>query len=422
MITRIEALNYRCLRYVAQDIGPFHVLVGPNASGKSTFLDVAALLRDVTRDGLEAAIDRRAPNYMDLFWQGQASRFELAVEAEIPEEVRDALPGTKMVTCRYELAVGTNGDLSQLGILTENVWLQPPKTHGASPQEQGQACSAVPDTILTDPRTTDWTCVLSKLVDRSRGEAGFVDLYISETSGETLEFALGPQRSALAGLPADPERFPVATWFRRCVTEAIQTVALDARAMRRASPPVARGSTVANGTGLPWILDKFLNGPDDDMVQRWLEHVRIALPDVRAIDTIERPEDKHRYVRLTYENGLVVPSWLVSDGTLRFLALTLLPYLPGMQGIYLIEEPENGIHPTAIELVLQSLSSVYDGQVLVATHSPAVVGLVRPDEVLCFTMSAEGGAEVIPGNRHPKLKHWRGEVDLGVLFGGGVLG
>ncbi len=35
MITLIEALNYRCLHHVHQDLGPFHVLVGPIASGKT---------------------------------------------------------------------------------------------------------------------------------------------------------------------------------------------------------------------------------------------------------------------------------------------------------------------------------------------------------------------------------------------------
>ena len=36
MIRLIEALNFRCLRYARQPLGPFHVLVGPNASGKTT--------------------------------------------------------------------------------------------------------------------------------------------------------------------------------------------------------------------------------------------------------------------------------------------------------------------------------------------------------------------------------------------------
>ncbi len=40
MITRIEALNFRCLRYVSQRLGRFHVLVGPNASGKEGATDI----------------------------------------------------------------------------------------------------------------------------------------------------------------------------------------------------------------------------------------------------------------------------------------------------------------------------------------------------------------------------------------------
>ena len=42
-VIRIQALRYRSLRYVSQELGPFQVLVGPNASGKSNFLDVVAL-------------------------------------------------------------------------------------------------------------------------------------------------------------------------------------------------------------------------------------------------------------------------------------------------------------------------------------------------------------------------------------------
>ena len=38
MITLIEALNYRCLRNVSQTMGPFHVLVGPNASMQDAFI------------------------------------------------------------------------------------------------------------------------------------------------------------------------------------------------------------------------------------------------------------------------------------------------------------------------------------------------------------------------------------------------
>ena len=66
MITLIEAFNYRCLNYVRQPLGDFRVLVGPNASGKTTFLDVIALLGAFVSDGLEAALAERSRNFRDL--------------------------------------------------------------------------------------------------------------------------------------------------------------------------------------------------------------------------------------------------------------------------------------------------------------------------------------------------------------------
>lgn len=43
----IEALRYRSLLHVSQSLGSFQVLAGPNACGKSTFLDVPAFLGDM---------------------------------------------------------------------------------------------------------------------------------------------------------------------------------------------------------------------------------------------------------------------------------------------------------------------------------------------------------------------------------------
>ncbi len=113
---------------------------------------------------------------------------------------------------------------------------------------------------------------------------------------------------------------------------------------------------------------------------------------------------------------------MASDGTLRLLALTLPAYLQDFRGIYLIEEPENGIHPRAVETMHQSLSSVYDAQILMATHSPVILSVVEPKNVLCFAKTAEGATDIVAGNEHPKLRDWRGEENLGVLFAGGVLG
>ena len=74
MLQLIEALDFRCLRNVRQEVGPFQVLVGPNASGKTTFLDVVAFLGDLIRDGgPEKVIQARTENFRDLVWKKPAS-------------------------------------------------------------------------------------------------------------------------------------------------------------------------------------------------------------------------------------------------------------------------------------------------------------------------------------------------------------
>ena len=107
---------------------------------------------------------------------------------------------------------------------------------------------------------------------------------------------------------------------------------------------------------------------------------------------------------------------------LRLLALTVLAYLPDLDGTFLIEEPENGIHPRAIETAIQSLSSIYSGQVLLATHSPVALNMVDVGDVLCFGKDAAGATDVVSGSDHPALRDWkRGEPDLGTLFAAGIL-
>ena len=108
--------------------------------------------------------------------------------------------------------------------------------------------------------------------------------------------------------------------------------------------------------------------------------------------------------------------------TLRLLALTIPAYLNDLDDVFLIEEPENGIHPRAIETVIQSLSSIYSGQVLIATHSPVALNLLDAAQILCFAKDETGATDIVAGDRHPALREWRrGHPDLGVLFASGIL-
>jgi predicted ATPase len=107
MIRRVEALRYRALRYVSLDIGDFQILVGPNASGKSTFLDVIRFLGDLLERGVEGAVRSRSPDLQNLVWMQDDKPLELAVEIEIPRERKQGLPQNGLDQARYEVAVGS---------------------------------------------------------------------------------------------------------------------------------------------------------------------------------------------------------------------------------------------------------------------------------------------------------------------------
>jgi predicted ATPase len=104
------------------------------------------------------------------------------------------------------------------------------------------------------------------------------------------------------------------------------------------------------------------------------------------------------------------------------LALTIPAYLTDLEGVFLVEEPENGVHPKALETVLQSLMSIRNCQVLMATHSPVALNMLEARDILCFAKDSEGATDIVSGLEHPALQQWKlGEPSLGVLFASGVL-
>jgi len=428
VITRIEALNYRCLRYVAQDLGPFQVLVGPNASGKSTFLDVIALLGDILQYGLEDALLMRAPNYADLFWGGKGHRFELVIEAKLPEHELCDPPASHCTACRYEVAIGQPDDGEGMAILAERLWLRPPRGAERSARGRFPDSRTSPSSILAEQATVDWLPLLSEAPRGSHTFRSELDpkAHLSVKIGRRDGAGLAASRSALDYLPRDDDAFHVAAWFRSLLTELVFPISLDCGAMRLPSPPpISERTFRADGSNLPWLVQKLETAEDSGLLAKWLGHVQTALPELQSLRSVVREEDKHCYLKLLYDSGVEVPSWLVSDGTLRMLALTLIPYLPGWlsrRGVYLIEEPENGIHPADLETVYQSLMSVYEGQVLLATHSPALLTMADLDQVLCFGKAPDGGVDICSGREHPRLRHWHHEVSLGTYLAGGVLG
>lgn len=432
MIRWLEVKGLRALRYVSIGLDSFQVMVGPNACGKSTLFDALLLVRDILTSGLESAvfgnarmnIAPRAVDPLDLTWLRQGGGVEIAINLELPEAIVKAL-GERYRFARYELGIRTDDRLS---FDHETLWLcnEIKKTEvRLSPNSiPGHPYRTIPskfdnfvEVSPPPPRKSppNWRKVVSKVVESGN------DYFRSETSEWNNLFRLGPAKSALANLPEDELKFPAATWVKRVLMEGVHRLMLNAEKMRMPALAGSPRDFLPDGSNLPWVVHA-LETSGNTAKREWVEHLATTLDDLEDIQTRERPEDRSRYLELRYKSGLVAPSWVLSDGTLRLLALTLLAYAPTTPQVLLIEEPENGIHPKAMETVMQSLSSVYDSQVLSATHSPVVLSLLRLPQVLCFGKTDHGEVYIERGNEHPRLQEWHSALNLGELFATGVLG
>ncbi len=420
MFTRVQAKSFRCLKVIDQKLGGFNALVGPNASGKTTFLDVIGLLSDIIRQrgDVLAAIQSRSNTFEKLLWMGRGKAFQLALEAKIPEAIRREMAEENQIfdQVRYEVEIGLDPDSDEIGFNHEALWLlKPSRATPAQPIQRDLFPEVREDasSILIKPGSSRKAAITKK-------PGGNDNYYPEGKKSYNPSFKLGRTKSALAHISADQESFPVSSWFKDLLERGVQSFVLNSQIIKMPSKPGLTKRFQTDGSNLPWVIAELRQAAG--RFQAWLDHVRTALDDIEDIDTIERPEDKHRYLVIRYRNGAIVPSWLVSDGTLRLLALTIPAYLSGINGTFLIEEPENGIHPRAIETVLQSLSSMYDGQVLMATHSLVALNMLEVGNVLCFAKDAEGATDIVSGDKHPALRTWKkGEPDLGILFASGIL-
>ena len=428
MIRTVQIRNFRCLRHVDLRLDErFHVLVGPNGSGKSTLFDAIQFVFDLINLSLERAVEKRTRNFQDLVWArpSKSPGFEIAIEFDVRGNT----------SFRYEVAIQETS--KGLSLSSECGYL------GGLP-DRAFNIQRKSDSVLTRSRSAKLRPVFRRLQSNPGRDGGHArTIFYSERdpvrrhvtldhrSGPSIrlvpgvdEFRLFEDRDRRSSATRKPNMPTAAAAVRQLLNGGVRSLQLDSRVLRSASPPNGDDNLrlSPDGGNLPWILESFRQD-HEDLFQRWLRHLRTSLKEIADIRTVRREDDRHGYLMIRYTNGVKVPSWSVSEGTLRLLVLTLLAYLPKEHPVaYLLEEPENGIHPMAIETAYQSLSSVYDSQLFVASHSPTFLRCVSPKEVLCFASDSDGSTVITPGDQHPRLSQWQESVDNDLLFAADILG
>jgi predicted ATPase len=218
----------------------------------------------------------------------------------------------------------------------------------------------------------------------------------------------------------DEKGYEYSNWIKEYLLNAPLRIQLDIESVKTSGSPEKSSELLSeSGDNFANVALQFQRNNPDGFGQ-WVEHIHEFLPEFSGVETLIKPENQRRLVRIITGDGARIPQYLLSDGTLRFMVLTLLAFQPTAPRIMLIEEPENGLHPSAIEGVIDPLKTADpDQQVIFASHSPIVLANFKLKDVLVFRKT-EFGTELVRGKDHPVLEDWVGDLDTSSLLASGI--
>ena len=334
MIDRIIIENFKSLRRIDLSLGSLNLFIGTNASGKSNFLDALRLL------------------------QGIGNGFTM-------NEILDGKPSS----ATSEVWEGIRGGSSNACLRgTEEVTIA---AYGTLEEESRQRCQYA---ITFSPAE-------GQVIRESFG-VGDVSFDTPIQSGTST---FDHERSVVWQIASPPSDLVV-----ECSVDvrlsAIKVVGL-LRNFQRLDPSVTRlqqYSTVHHVRRLGEHGENFaalVRTICRDMKTKsaylsWLQELRPE--EVEDVGTLSGADGDSLF--MLRENGREFSARALSEGTLRFAAMTAAFFQPDMPGIMTIEEIENGIHPSRLRLLVELFRSQTDSsntQVFATTHSPTTLAWLQ---------------------------------------------
>lgn len=163
----------------------------------------------------------------------------------------------------------------------------------------------------------------------------------------------------------------------------------------------------------PFLLN--LKNKSSSAYEQIVDTIRLVTPFFD--DFILRPDNNEKVRLLWKQKGSdypLKPNHL-SDGTLRFICLTTALLQPNPPSTIIIDEPELGLHPYAIDILAELIHAASKNmQVIVSTQSPALVDCFEPQHVI--VVNRKEGASEFKRLNPDDLASWLEDYSLGDLW------
>lgn len=382
MITKIEINGFKSFRNFSMDFTPFTIIAGVNASGKSNLFDALELLSRLAQYSLrEAFIENRgsANELFSIIGQQECNKMEFAVEMLVERKIKDNWGVEKEIKSprlRYELHIERlhkPGGYEELIVTHEALELIKTNTDKWA------------KTFIPKDRTDLWKSTQhggSKPFIQPQEVNGVHSIYIRQDSGMGGKHtpANTINQTVLSGVNSNDFPHVFAAKMEMVNWKFMQ---LNPELLREPTKKGPQMSDVMthNGGNLAAALYRIREEDEYVLTEVSRELIRF-LPEYISVDVINDDPNKQFIIKLTNKDREVFSSRVLSEGTLRLLALIIMQFDNKHKGLLCFEEPENGIHPMRIGQMaelLYNLSADYENtqnplrQVIVNTHSPILV-------------------------------------------------
>jgi Predicted ATPase len=418
MLTRIHIQGYKSLKNVEVRLSELSVLFGPNAAGKSNFLDCLQLLSKLaTSRTIKEAFEppyRGKPLESFTFGEqgikGSLEKDWLSFSIEVDVRLSDAV--VDAVNRQIKEMRRSSSQESEAG-------------------EEAKTASAVRERNLRYrievemlPRSGILRVADEYLAAlNSQGEPTGKRKPFLSREGKRLHLRLEGQAHpsyyeryldhSILSLPHYPPHYPHLVAMRKELENWLFFYFEPRERMRAANPVKEVRHIGLMGEELASFLNT-LKALDERQFHAVEKALHTIMPNVQGIGV---EVSNLGEVELTLkENGIPVPARILSEGTLRILGLLSLAGAKEQPSLIGFEEPENGIHPRRIQLVaelLKTRASSGETQYIVTTHSPLLPDLVS-DESLFVCKRVDGETRIEPFAAWGTLAK-RGEVDRALM-------
>lgn len=399
MLKRIRVKGYKSLRDVEVHLAPLVVLFGPNAAGKSNFLDALQLLSKLATS--KTIKDAFEPPYrgkpLESFSFGSSGIKGLLEEQRVSFAIEVDLHLSKAVVDAVNRQIR---EMRRPG--SDNAPEEPTKVPALVREfdlRYRVEIEMLPKSGLL--RVTDeYLSALNQYGEPTGRRRPFI-----ERRGDKMHLRLEGQAHpryyeryldhTILSMPHYPPHYPHIAAARREMENWLFFY-FEPRERMRALNPVKEVRHIGlMGEELASFLNT-LKAMDARQFEAVEKALRAMMPNIDGID-VDVSDLGEVELRLR-ESGVLIPARVLSEGTLRLLGLLALAGVKETPAVVGFEEPENGIHPRRVQMIaelLKARSATGDSQYIVTTHSPVLPDLL-PDKSLYFVRRVGGATQIDP--------------------------